>query len=137
MLTKRPPFSLQKFDQSHRHLGFVFVLLIAATLACTPIQTNDASLPRPTEFGEGALLTVLNDSPEAICYLFISLPTNLDWGPDLLNTVETIAPIQSLTFALAPGNYDLRAEGCESGVAEFRGFSLTNAHEWAVEFQQP
>jgi hypothetical protein len=81
-----------------------------------------------------ASLDVLNNSPDSICYLYISPETSDSWGADWLGESETIAQGENRTFFMGPGLYDLRAEDCDNNVlAESHDNELDGEMEWGVE----
>ncbi len=64
------------------------------------------------EGGGSASLTLVNNSGQDICYVYISPSTESTWGDDWLGASEIIASGDSRTFYLEPGTYDMKAEDC-------------------------
>ena len=58
-------------------------------------------------------LTLNNDGPETICFLFVSPTTSTIWGSDRLGREGVLLPDEGLILDLLPGTYDLSAEDCE------------------------
>jgi len=115
--------------------ALIFAAIAAATLACSgfpgvvetsvplaPIETED-----PVPLSNGAV-SLVNDSLHTICFLYISPTSSDDWGESRLGTAGTIGSGETQTFEAASGDYDLRAEDCDSArVAEVRGVSISGA----------
>jgi len=57
-----------------------------------------------------ATITIVNNGNAVIFYVYISLSTASDWGSDRL-AASTIPAGGSFTFTVAPGTYDIKAEG--------------------------
>jgi serine/threonine-protein kinase len=58
-------------------------------------------------------LTVINNSSQTLCYLFVSLITFDTWGPDQLGTQEVVPPGQQVTLRMPSGSWDFRGETCD------------------------
>jgi S1-C subfamily serine protease len=58
-------------------------------------------------------LTLHNDGPEEICYLYVSPSTSTAWGADRLGLEETLVPGASFTTPLPPATYDLLGVDCD------------------------
>ena len=77
------------------------------------------------------VLEVINNTPQNICYLYISLSASDDWGQDWLGTEEIIYTGGRKTFTMETGMYDLRAKNCEGEViAESVDNHLQGGLEW-------
>lgn len=59
-------------------------------------------------------LTLHNDGPETICYLYISPSTSTAWGADRLGLDDTLPPGNAFTSPLPPATYDLRGSDCDN-----------------------
>jgi hypothetical protein len=135
------------FDRRVRPWALLALALAGATLACTivpgPVETA-APLPpaetqppvetQPPPSSGG--FTVVNDTGETLCYLYIS-PTSSDtWGDDWLGSTGTIGNGESRSFDVAPGDYDLRAEDCDTArLGEIFGVTVTaSGYTWSIPF---
>jgi hypothetical protein len=125
----------------------VGLALAGAILACSvlpsavetsaplaPVQTELPAPEEPPPSGGG--FNVANESGETICYLYISPTTNDEWGEDWLGSAGTIASGETRSFDVAPGDYDLRAENCDSSrISEVFGVSVSSSgFTWAIPF---
>jgi len=84
----------------------------------TPIvnQPTKTSTPLPQiDFGEFSL-TINNQSPYDVCYIFISPVDNDNWGDDWLGLEDVIAPGETMTFDVPEGAHDFLAETCEEAT---------------------
>ena len=77
---------------------------------------------------------LVNDSPETICFVFLSFSEAQAWGYDELGETEVIAPGASRAFEIPNGVYDFQAFDCNGDllVEEFfinatEGFVFTYA----------
>jgi hypothetical protein len=110
-------------------------LALLAVLACSvipgaaPTPTSPPPtlppVPTPTTPAMGGI-TLVNQSGQTVCYVYISPVTDTTWGDDQLGGSEVIETGSSRTFDVAPGAYDLRADDCNRTVlAEERGITVT------------
>jgi hypothetical protein len=77
-------------------------------------------------------LTVINETSDSICYVYISPVTSQYWGDDWLGS-DVISGSSAYTFAVTPGAYDLRAEFCgTSDAVEERQADLTSDSTWTI-----
>ncbi len=80
-----------------------------------------------------ATLTLINNSSYAICGLYASSVEDTVWGINLLGDGGNVAPGQRISVAVAPGNYDLRANGCdETSYWEDYQIAIETAFEWTL-----
>jgi hypothetical protein len=91
------------------------VLVAAMSLACIRTQpryygTSGAVYVAPQNI---VSVTVVNHSPQSICYMYISPVSQDTWGPDQLGATETIPPGAARQFNLPAGYWDLRADTCQ------------------------
>jgi len=83
--------------------------------------------------GQGARLTVINETGVPLCYLYISPPTESTWGPDELGEEELIDVGEQLDVWVRPGTYDLMAKTCdESGQWDSFESNITSSYTWRV-----
>ena len=99
-------------------LSLVLVLL-SLSLACSAIggggSDNGDVGPRPATDG-GMQITIVNRSPDDICYVLISESDDDMWGEDRLGSDETIEPGDSRAFSVDAATYDVRVENCDEAA---------------------
>ncbi len=82
-----------------------------------PVETyavsiaSDMTWAVAEDTGPKTTLTVINESSEDICFLYVSLSTASDWGSDRLG-LDILDAGESYTVRVTPGTYDLKAEFC-------------------------
>ncbi len=81
-------------------------VLLALTLACGGGSSSQVKIE------------VVNQSPEDVCYVYISESDSDEWGGDQLGDEDTISPGDSKTFEVPKGTYDVRLENCEEIAME-------------------
>ncbi|MBI5517424.1 MAG: hypothetical protein HY909_26880 [Deltaproteobacteria bacterium] len=82
-------------------------LLAMVLSACAAGRANRGAVPT------GSVgLTVHNRTTDTVCYLYLSIPNEDDWGADRLGS-ESIAPGEALTVRLPAGEFDLKTENCQ------------------------
>jgi len=103
------------------HLLTLAVLILILSLACSAIGggSSGGKDDPPVVSGSGDIdITIVNRSPDEICYVLITSSSDDSWGDDLLGSDETIQPGASRVFSFDEGTYDVRAESCdEAGMA--------------------
>ncbi len=62
--------------------------------------------------GGGGNVTLINNSGETICFVYISPVEDQYWGDDWLDSEETINSGSQRGFDVPHGSYDLRADNC-------------------------
>lgn len=72
---------------------------------------------------EGNELTMVNNSANDLCGIYISATDATTWGSNLLGN-DTIPVGESDSFFKEPGIYDVRGESCAGGSAEAYGVDL-------------
>lgn len=105
-------------------LWSLVLLLVILSLACSALggggtsDTGNGGDAAPV-VGAGDLeITVVNRSPDDVCYVMISESDQDMWGEDRLGAEETIKPGANRVFGLDAGTYDVRLETCdEAGMA--------------------
>lgn len=63
--------------------------------------------------GEGLAITVRNETPEDVCFVYIAPTVENSWGTDWLEGDEVIAPGEDVTFNVVDGLYDVNVVNCE------------------------
>jgi hypothetical protein len=80
-----------------------------------------------------AQLTVTNDSSEAICFLYVSLAENDNWGEDQLGESGVIASGDSfIVYEIPSGSYDIMAEMCDGDPVVEEGVLIEGEYYWNV-----
>ncbi|MEX0691037.1 MAG: hypothetical protein WD934_06270 [Gemmatimonadales bacterium] len=81
---------------------------VVALVACTETTApDDDGTPTPST----ATIRVVNNTGEAIFYVYFSLCSDPSWGSDRLGSTETISDGASRSWTgVSPGCYDLRAD---------------------------
>lgn len=100
-------------------------LLALAGMACSfcPLIPGPSG---PT--GSRPSITLVNNSDETICYVYISPTTSDEWGEDWLGSTEVIDPGDQRVFNVEPGVYDLLATDCDDNEIDI---------EWEMEVRGP
>ncbi|MGC9348592.1 MAG: serine/threonine protein kinase [Anaerolineae bacterium] len=76
-------------------------------------------------------LWIVNDLDTTVCYVYTSLETSDDWGPDRLGDVEVLPSGQSRVLFLTEGIYDMMAEDCDGeSVATQFGYPVDGETYW-------
>jgi len=104
------------------HLLLLVVLALLVSLSCSAIgggssggKDDDGGGDVVTTGGE-IDITIVNRSPDEVCYVLISPSDDESWGDDLLGSDETIQPGASRVFSFDDGMYDVRAEDCDEAA---------------------
>ncbi|MBN1487290.1 MAG: hypothetical protein JW981_06570 [Anaerolineae bacterium] len=85
---------------------FVFVALMSLLLlACGGAGGTTTSSP--------VEITISNQSPYDVCYVYISSEDSESWGEDQLGDQAIISPGESRSFERDPGTYDVLLKDCE------------------------
>jgi hypothetical protein len=93
----------------------IVVVLLMTSLGCALFsgrETNGGGTASSGDFQ----ITVVNESPDEVCYVLISNSESSDWGDDWLSGDETIAPGDSKTFTVSGGQHDVQLESCDEAV---------------------
>jgi hypothetical protein len=108
----------------------------APTQAPPPTQAPLPTVPLPQPSGGQVSLTLINQTADSICYVYISPVTSQYWGDDWLGS-DIISGSSQYTFAVPAGAYDLRAEFCgTSDSVEERQVDLTADSTWTISPSQ-
>jgi hypothetical protein len=76
-------------------------------------------------FGGAMRFTLVNDTPQRVCFVNIGPSSVRVWGDDWLGATETIAPGARRVFHLSrPGDWDVQALACNRDIIA-RGLRLT------------
>lgn len=87
------------------------VVLVALSLACGKTSGGTS-----TTSSGNFQITVVNQSPDEVCYVFISESESDAWGDDRLGGEETISSGGSKSFDMSSGQYDVQLETCDEAV---------------------
>lgn len=86
------------------------------------------------ESGATTRVTLENATDTDICYFYISLPTNEDWGGDQLGNMEQIPSGGLRMFFAKPGVYDMLASDCDDNtLLEEYEVDLSSDMTWTVQ----
>jgi hypothetical protein len=96
------------------------------------IEPTKEMAPEEEEEGEvesagGGGLDIVNNSTAAICYLFVSLSTDTEWGPNQLGDYPdgpSDVILDGATYSITnvpPGTYDLQVRDCGGNVLAEQG----------------
>jgi hypothetical protein len=78
-------------------------------------------------------LAVENTSSQQLCGLYISPPTEENWGRSHLNPEHPIEPGTTRTFAITSGTWDLRVETCDGTSIDRTGQEFTGGtFTWTI-----
>lgn len=78
-------------------------------------------------------LTVINSSSYQVCGLYASAVEDTVWGVNLFAEGRVLENGQQQTVSVAPGTYDLRAEGCDgTSYWELQEVVIETAFEWTL-----
>ena len=88
---------------------------------------------RPSGSGRNATLTLINNSGQTVCYVYISPTTDTTWGYDWLDSTETVSNGSRRVFQVESGIYDLRADDCSNNaIRENWGVEIINSMNWTL-----
>jgi len=127
-----------QFTARSRPAALISLAVACAALACSSlpgvVETSAPLAPAPLTLSGG--VGVVNNSGETICYLYISPTTSDTWGDSWLGTAGAIEDGGTQTFDVASGDYDLRAEDCDTGrLAEARSVSISDSgYLWTIPY---
>jgi len=86
-----------------------------------------------TVSGSPDQLAVENTSSKQLCGLYISPPTEENWGRSHLNPEHPIDPGTTRTFAITSGTWDLRVETCDGTSIDRTGQEFTGGtFTWTI-----
>lgn len=98
---------------------------------CPLLPESSPTAGVPTE--EESQVTLVNNSTEDVCYVYISSSDSEEWGPDWLRAEETIPPGNSRTFEVTPGTYDLAAADCDGNELDSQyGATIGAPMTWII-----
>lgn len=86
------------------------------TATAEPTKAPPTEEPKQPEAG-GGTLEIVNQTDEAVCYVFIAPSNSEDWGPEQLGEGNVVAAGETFTITnIPPGTYDLKAENCSNEI---------------------
>jgi hypothetical protein len=95
-----------------------------------PVQSvplNESQEPTQGSSGQtGSFYVVNNTSAMVICYFYMALSSDAEWGPDWLGEQSVINPGETFTLTGVPiGTYDAQLQDCDANLlAEAYGFDF-------------
>lgn len=106
---------------------FASLVLGVTLVGCsdgTPTSPTTPTMPTPPVVSTGTL-TVANESPQSVFFVYIAPCAANSWGADQLGGSEVIASGASRRWVVGAGCYDVRAELSTGRAAEWRNVQLT------------
>lgn len=94
-----------------RSLYVIIALLFVTSIAC-----GGGSGGKSGGGSNDITFTVVNKSPEEICYVLISPSESDSWGDDQLGENDTIQSGDRMTFSMPKDTYDVRVENCDEAA---------------------
>ncbi len=101
----------------------------------TPIEPTATKEPAAAE-DETATLVIENTSSITVCYLFVSLTTDTEWGSDQLEDDVIMAGDTYELWGIPAGRYDLKVSDCDGDeLAVQQGIYFAERDEitWTLE----
>jgi len=100
------------------------VVILLTSLACSALSGGsddngdpDVKATDPPVSSSGDIdVTIVNRSPDEICYVLMSPSAEDSWGDDWLGDNDTIMPGDTQVFSLDSGTYDVRVESCDEAA---------------------
>jgi hypothetical protein len=84
--------------------------------------------------GEAGTLTIVNNSSEDVCYVYVSPADSTSWGDDWLDESTILDAGESETVTVGAGIYDLQAADCDgNAIAEQYDVDLSTGQTWTLE----
>ena len=113
--------------RKNRLLALAAAITVAAMgLACVRTRAPYSRVVYTGGYQNTVNVTVVNMSPQTICYVYISNVARETWGPDQLGATEVIPVGRARPFALPAGQWDLRADNCNhQPIGVLRGAWIT------------
>jgi hypothetical protein len=103
----------------------------AGSLGVIDMEVEVGSAGQPSPGGDTASLTVFNDSPEVVCFVWIGPPAS-EWVDDLLGS-DILMPGDRLQVEIVPGTWALQAQDCEGNVLGYEAaYDIGGAAEWRI-----
>ena len=103
-------------------VAFAAAILILLS-ACGSAPVNNGKIANTGPSREEATLEIVNQSDEAIFYLYLSGCSRDTWGEDQLGS-DVIGSGDSYSFRMTPGCWDLRAESASGVETERYGVDM-------------
>lgn len=101
--------------------------------ATTESQSKSPETEGTEPTGPTIDLVLENDLDVAVCYVYISLPSDTSWGDDQLGSTEIVEPGATRTFAITAGEWDLLTVDCDGEpLTEEYGVMLEEDTTWTV-----
>lgn len=119
-------------------LGIVLLLLVGCTVPETgsegPVPLSALATPTMTS---SVTLTIVNQSTEVICFVYVAPSGSDRWSENLL-AGRIILPNEVGVLEIAPGTYDLRASNCfDVPLAEASAVNIFQPLGWKITAEIP
>ena len=105
------------------------ILALAGLIDTATPTAHAAPLPQ----NDDAILNIINNSEQSICYVLISPVTSDEWGDDWLGGNETIPPGESRAFDVEAGDYDVGLADCDGNTLLIKQ-ALTIAGQYELRY---
>jgi hypothetical protein len=78
-------------------------------------------------------LTVVNNSSDDVCYVFVSPAGSSSWGTDWLGESTILGSGDEQAITVGAGQYDLQAADCDgNAIAEQYEVDLSTGQTWTL-----
>lgn len=101
---------------------------VALALACAVLVLGTTAFTRP----DTKVITVSNKCSFSIDQIFISAVDEDNWGQDLLDPDEVLAPGKTVDIEVDCGNWDVKLVAPDGSTCEIRDVHLCAADVWEV-----
>jgi hypothetical protein len=100
----------------------------------TTLQVEDRSVDSTiVAAGDPGSLTVINNSPIDVCYVYVSATDATTWGNDWLDENTILDEGESATVVVGAGLYDLQAADCDGqAIAEQYDIDFSSGYTWTI-----
>lgn len=84
--------------------------------------------------GEAGTLTIVNNSSDDVCYVYVSSTDSTSWGDDWLGDSTILDAGDTETITVGVGVYDLQAADCDgNAIAEQYEVDFATGQTWTLE----
>jgi hypothetical protein len=83
--------------------------------------------------GEAGTLTVVNNTSDSVCYVYVSATDATSWGTDWLGADTILDDGDEQTITVGVGTYDLQAADCDgNAIAEQYEIDFSTGQTWTL-----
>ena len=113
-------------------LAFLGLFVVVALGAVGDTSRSPGSAPVTVPGADTTItVTLINQTTEVICGVYITPSREGEWGPNLLDR-EVVGPGEHREFPLLPGTYDFRVDNCFDYPLAQERIEVTDAFDWVV-----